>query len=87
MKILEGRVEGDLRHSLDELRSNPLPPSYDVSLDEPDNLESVSADLQPAGPNGKPQPINPAIEEINDAAPGVERDPPGDRRRQDRAAA
>ncbi len=66
VKILEGRVEGDLRQSLGELRSNPLPPSYRVSLDEADNLESVSAALQPASPNGKPQPINPAIEEIND---------------------
>jgi cell division transport system permease protein len=64
--ILEGRVEGDLKDSLDELRSNPLPPSYRVSLDEADNLESVTAALQPAGPNGKPRPINPAIEEIND---------------------
>jgi len=66
VNILEGRVEGDLRQSLGELRSNPLPPSYRVSLDEADNLESVSAALQPASPNGKPQPINPAIEEIND---------------------
>ena len=66
IKILEGRVEGDLRQSLGELKSNPLPPAFDVSLDDADNLESVIADLQPAGPNGKPQPINPAIEEVND---------------------
>jgi len=66
VKILEGRVEGDLKDSLGELRSNPLPPSFDVSLDDPDNLEAVIADLQPAGPNGKPQPISPAIEEVND---------------------
>jgi cell division transport system permease protein len=66
VEILEGRVEGDLRDSLTELRSNPLPPSFRVSLDEADNLESVTAALQPAGPNGKPRPISPAIEEIND---------------------
>ena len=66
VKILEGRVEGDLERSIGELQSNPLPPSFNVALDDPDNLESVSAALQPAGPSGKPQPISPAIEEVND---------------------
>ena len=50
VKILEGRVEGDLKDSLDELRANPLPASFDVGLDDPDNLEAVQNDLQPAGP-------------------------------------
>ncbi len=67
VEILKGRVEGDLKASLNELRGNPLPASFDVSLDDPDNLEAVQNDLQPAGPNGKPQPINPIIEEVNDA--------------------
>jgi cell division transport system permease protein len=67
VKRLQGRLEGDLKDSLGELRQNPLPPSYDISLDDPDNLESVQNDLQPAGPNGKPKPISPAIEEVNDA--------------------
>ena len=66
-KILQGRVKGDLADSLDELRSNPLPPSFNVSLDDPDNLEAVQNDLQPAGPNGEPKPIDPLIEEVNDA--------------------
>jgi cell division transport system permease protein len=66
VKILEGRVEGDLKESLGELRSNPLPPSFDVSLDDPDNLEAVTGALQRPGANGKPQPINPAIDEVND---------------------
>jgi cell division transport system permease protein len=66
LEILEGRVEGDLRASLGELRTNPLPPSFDVKLDDPDNLEAVTRDLQPPGPNGEPRPINPAIEEVND---------------------
>jgi len=65
--ILQGRVEGDLRQSIDELRGNPLPPSFDVSLDDPDNLEAVQNDLQPAGRGGKPEPINPVIEDVNDA--------------------
>jgi cell division transport system permease protein len=67
VKILEGRIEGDLKESLGELRSNPLPPSYDVTLDDPDNLEAVQNDLAPAGSNGKPKPISPAIEQIKDA--------------------
>jgi len=66
VKILEGRVEGDLKQSLGELRSNPLPPSFDVSLDDPDNLETVINALQPAGPSGKPQPVSPAIDEVID---------------------
>jgi cell division transport system permease protein len=66
VKILEGRVEGDLKESLGELRSNPLPPSFDVSLDDPDNLEAVTGALQRPAANGKPQPINPAIDEVND---------------------
>jgi len=66
IKILEGRVEGDLEQSIGELKSNPLPPSFKVDIDDPDNLEAVSSALQPAGPNGKPQPISPAIDEVND---------------------
>jgi cell division transport system permease protein len=66
LKILEGRVEGDLKTSVGELNKNPLPPSFDLSLDNPDNLEAVIGDLQPAGANGKPQPISPAIDEVND---------------------
>jgi cell division transport system permease protein len=64
--ILEGRLPGDLKDSISELRSNPLPPAFDVSLDDANNLESVQAALQPPGPNGKPQPINPAIDEVKD---------------------
>ncbi len=66
IKILEGRVEGDLERSIGELRSNPLPPSFKVDIDDPDNLEAVSSGLQPAGQNGKPQPISPAIDEVSD---------------------
>jgi cell division transport system permease protein len=64
--ILEDRLEGGLRGSLDELPKNPLPPSFRVDIDDPDNLEAVAAGLQPAGPNGKPRPISPVIDEVND---------------------
>jgi cell division transport system permease protein len=66
IQILEGRVEGDLRQSIGELKANPLPPSFRVDIDDPDNLESVSSALQPAGPSGKPRPISPVIDEVND---------------------
>lgn len=47
---------------------NPLPPSFNVRLDDADNLESVQAALSPPDPSGSPQPISPAIEEIKTAA-------------------
>lgn len=63
LNILRGHVKGDLRDSLSELNgNNPLPPSFNVSLDDPDNLKSVAAAIVPAGPNGKPQPISRAIQ-------------------------
>jgi cell division transport system permease protein len=43
---------------------NPLPPSFTVRLDDPDNLEAVQAALSPSDPSGSPQPISGAIEEI-----------------------
>jgi cell division transport system permease protein len=46
---------------------NPLPPKFDVSLDDPENLELVSAAIQPPGKSGEPKPINPVIEEVNDS--------------------
>ncbi len=67
LERLQGRLEGsELKESLGELRSNPLPPAFDITLDDPDNLESVTRDLQPVGANGEPKPIHPAIDEVND---------------------
>jgi cell division transport system permease protein len=59
---LESRVEGDLRGSISELNSNPLPPSYNLDLDDPDNLESVRAALMPPNSAGRPTPISGAID-------------------------
>lgn len=47
---------------------NPLPGSFSVKLDDPDNLESVETALAPPNAAGKPQPISAAIEEIKTAA-------------------
>ena len=65
--ILKGRLEGDIKESLNELHGNPLPPSFDIKLDDPDNINAVRNDLEPAGQSGKPEPISPIIEEVNDA--------------------
>jgi cell division transport system permease protein len=62
LKITEERLGDD--SLLDELNSNPLPPAFNVKLDDPDNLESVQAALSPPDSAGKPQPISPAIDDI-----------------------
>ena len=46
---------------------NPLPPSFNVQLDSPDNLESVQSALSPPNSAGRPQPISAAIDEISTA--------------------
>ena len=67
VQILEGRVKGDLRNSIDELDSNPLPASFAIDIDDPDNLRAVSAAISTVGPSGAPKPISPIIEEVKDA--------------------
>ena len=62
IKELEGRVDNDLKDSIGELNSNPLPRSFNLDLDDPDNLEAVRAALQPPNTAGKPTPISRAID-------------------------
>ncbi len=59
---LKSRLKGDLEGSISELNSNPLPPSFNLSLDDADNLEAVRAALLPTNASGKPTPISPAID-------------------------
>jgi cell division transport system permease protein len=59
---LAGELRGDLRGSIKELNSNPLPPSFDLGLDDPNSLESVRAALLPTDDAGKPTPISAAID-------------------------
>ena len=61
-KELQSRLHGDLESGIKELNSNPLPPSFNISLDDPDNLEAVRASLLPTNASGKPTPISPAID-------------------------
>ena len=62
LRILEQRLED--KSLLDQLNSNPLPPAFNVKLDDPDNLESVQAALSPPDSSGKPQPLGAAIDDI-----------------------
>lgn len=63
LKLLEDKLQD--KSLLAELNTNPLPPAFNVRLDDPDNLESVQSALSPPSASGKPQPISPAIDEIN----------------------
>ena len=67
VEVLSGRVEGELKHSLKELNSNPLPPSFAIDIDDPANLTAVTAAITKTGPSGERQPISPIIDEVNDA--------------------
>jgi cell division transport system permease protein len=68
IRILSDRVSGDLRASLNnDLKRNPLPASFNVSLDDPDNLESVRSAISPPGPSGKPKAISPVISDVTDS--------------------
>ena len=70
LAILRERLGGD--DPLGELPGNPLPRSFIVSLDDPDNLEAVYEALAPAGGNGRAQPLNPIVEEIGDQREAAE---------------
>jgi cell division transport system permease protein len=48
---------------LTQLHSNPLPGNFKVKADDASNLDSVRAAIEPPGPNGKPQPISPIIQD------------------------
>jgi cell division transport system permease protein len=61
-KDLMSRLHGDLQGSISELNQNPLPPSFDLKLDDANSLEAVRASLLPTNAAGKPTPISPAID-------------------------
>lgn len=51
---------------LSQLHSNPLPANFRVQADDAGNLDTVRAAVTPPGPNGKPQPISPIVQEVFD---------------------
>ncbi len=58
------KLDGD-SDILSELPGNPLPRSFNVVLDDPDNLESVVGTLAPIGNGGTAQPFSPIIDDVN----------------------
>ena len=51
---------------LTELHSNPLPANFRVKADDAGNLDAVRQAIIPPGPDGKPRPISPIIQETFD---------------------
>ena len=49
-----------------QLHSNPLPANFRVKADDAGNLDSVRQAIIPPGPDGKPKPISPIIQETFD---------------------
>jgi len=48
---------------LTQLHSNPLPANFSVKADDASNLGAVEAAITPPGPDGKPQPISPIVQD------------------------
>lgn len=51
---------------LAQLHDNPLPANFQIKADDASNLDAVRAGVTPPGPNGKPQPISPIIQDVFD---------------------
>ncbi len=58
--------KGKSAELLTELHSNPLPANFRVKADDAGNLDAVRQAIIPPGPDGKPQPISPIIQETFD---------------------
>jgi cell division transport system permease protein len=65
LRILRKRL-GDKSSITEDLPGNPLPRSYRIKLDDPQNVDVVKSGLQPTGTNGEPRYISPAIQEVKD---------------------
>jgi cell division transport system permease protein len=73
VKILRERVgNGPLKGGFHQLKhsplpgpANPLPPSFKVFPDRPENLDLVRREIAPPGPSGKPTPLTGAIQEVS----------------------
>jgi len=65
LRILRKRL-GDKSGITEDLPGNPLPRSYRIKLDDPQNVDVVKSGLQPVGSDGKPRYISPAISDVKD---------------------
>ena len=62
----QAKDEADLTEQLPGAH-NPLPDSFNVKPDDLDNLPAVQSAITPPGADGKPTPISPIIDEVNDS--------------------
>jgi len=70
LELLGERLESENKASLTEQlpgAHNPLPDSFNVKPDDLDNLPAVQSAITPPGADGKPTPISPIIDEVNDS--------------------
>ena len=70
LSILREEVgSGPLRKGIGQLKQNPLPPSYQVYPNSPDELGQIRREIATggSGPKGKPKPISPAIQQVTDS--------------------
>jgi cell division transport system permease protein len=51
---------------LAQLHDNPLPANFQIKADDAGNLDAVRSAVMPPGPNGKPQPISPIVQDVFD---------------------
>jgi cell division transport system permease protein len=65
LHILKGWIKDP--NVLNELNSNPLPASFNVKPDDAAHLNAVQNELTPLNASGKPQPISPIIEKVQDS--------------------
>jgi cell division transport system permease protein len=65
LRILKRKL-GDKQGITEDLPGNPLPRSYRIKLDDPQNADVVKGSLEPIGSDGDKRPISPAIQSIED---------------------
>jgi cell division transport system permease protein len=64
LKTLRGELKD--KSIVEQLHTNPLPASFEIKADDAANLPAIREAIMPAGPNGKPQPISPIINNLFD---------------------
>ena len=65
LRILKARL-GDKSSITEDLPGNPLPRSYRIKLDDPQNVDVVKSSIQPTATNGDARYISPAIQDVKD---------------------
>src|SRR4051812_12022775 len=72
LRILRRRL-GDRSDITNDLPGNPLPASFRIKLDDPNNADAVKSALAPQAANGEPRPISPAIDDIKNREDDTEK--------------